>query len=85
MTELLSVRLESGVKKRLELLAKCSQRSKSFHAAEAISRYLEAEEWQLGEIHKGIEEADSGKIVDHEKVAKWLRSWGTRREKKPPQ
>ena len=52
MTEILSVRVDATVKKRLEALAKHSRRSKSFLAAEAIAAYVQAEERELGEIHK---------------------------------
>ena len=54
MTETLSIRLDSATKQRLDALAKRSQRSKSFLAAEAIAAYVEQEEWQLGEIHAAI-------------------------------
>ncbi len=50
MTETLSVRIDSETKKRLDALSKLSRRSKSFLAAEAITAYVESEEWQLGEL-----------------------------------
>jgi RHH-type transcriptional regulator, rel operon repressor / antitoxin RelB len=84
MTEILSVRIDSETKKRLDLLARRSRRSKSFLAAEAIAAYVEAENWQLAEIEAGIEDLDQGRVVSHEKVAKWLRSWGKPTEGKPP-
>jgi predicted transcriptional regulator len=52
MTEILSVRLDATVKKRLEAVAKRSGRSKSFLAAEAIAAYVQAEERGLGEIQQ---------------------------------
>jgi predicted transcriptional regulator len=84
MTETLSVRLDSKTKRRLEVLAKRSRRSKSFLAAEAITAYVAAEEWQLGEIQKAIDQLDSGQSVSHDRVAKWLRTWGSKRESQPP-
>ena len=84
MTTTLSVRIDSGTKKRLDALAKRSRRSKSFLAAEAIVAYVESEEWQLGELHAGIAELDSGQEVSHEKVSKWLNSWGKPGESKAP-
>jgi predicted transcriptional regulator len=77
MTETLSIRLDSATKQRLTALAKHSRRSKSFLAAEAIAAYVEREEWQLGEIRAAVGELDSGRAVSHEKVATWLKSWGT--------
>jgi RHH-type transcriptional regulator, rel operon repressor / antitoxin RelB len=76
MTETLSIRIDSDTKKRLDALSKRSKRSKSFLAAEAIAAYVATEEWQLGELQTGIAELESGKGVSHEKVSKWLKSWG---------
>jgi len=84
MTETLSIRIDAETKKRLDALSKRSKRSKSFLAAEAIAAYVESEEWQLGEIHAGVAEVESGQEVSHEKVSKWLRSWGKRGETKAP-
>lgn len=39
----------------------------SFLAAEAITAYVASEEWQLGEIHAGIEDLDSGKTISRQK------------------
>jgi RHH-type transcriptional regulator, rel operon repressor / antitoxin RelB len=84
MTETLSIRIDSETKRRLDLLARRSRRSKSFLAAEAITAYVQTEEWQLGEIQAGLRDLDRGHVVSHEKVATWLKSWGTRSERKPP-
>lgn len=84
MTETLSIRIDSETKKRLDALSKRSKRSKSFLAAEAITAFVDSEEWQLGEIRDGIEELDSGKGVGHEKVSKWLETWGKAGKKKAP-
>lgn len=84
MTETLSIRLDAGTKKRLDALSKRSRRSKSFLAAEAITAYVASEEWQLSEIQAGMKELDEGQGVSHEKVSKWLKSWGTAGETKAP-
>jgi RHH-type rel operon transcriptional repressor/antitoxin RelB len=84
MSETLSIRVDAGTKKRLDALSKRSRRSKSFLAAEAIAAYVESEEWQLGELQAGMAELDSGQEVSHEKVSKWLKSWGKPSETKAP-
>lgn len=84
MTETMSVRIDSGTKRRLEALSKLSNRSRSFLAAEAIAAYVESEEWQLGEIREAMSELDEGGGVDHAKVKKWLATWGTPVETKAP-
>ncbi|MFN0172358.1 MAG: CopG family ribbon-helix-helix protein [Bryobacteraceae bacterium] len=78
MTETPSIRIDGETKKRLDVLSKRPKRSKSFLAAEAIAVYVESEEWQLGEVEAGIAELDAGQGVSHEKVSKWLTSWGKR-------
>jgi RHH-type transcriptional regulator, rel operon repressor / antitoxin RelB len=84
MTATLSIRIDAETKKRLEALSRQAKRSKSFLAAEAIAAYVESEEWQLGELQAGIAELESGQSVSHEKVAKWLNSWGKPGETKAP-
>lgn len=84
MTETLSIRIDSETKKRLDALSKRSRRSKSFLAAEAIAAYVQAEEWQLGEIHGGIADLESGNVVSHGKASTWLKTWGKRDETKAP-
>jgi len=85
MTTTLSVRIDSKVRKRLEALAASSKRSKSFLAAQAIAAYVEAEEWQLGEIQAGLKDLGEGRAVSHERVSRWLRSWGQPGETSAPQ
>jgi RHH-type rel operon transcriptional repressor/antitoxin RelB len=64
----ISVCLDSKVKKRLEALAKTSKRSKSFLAAETIAAYVDAEEWQVTEIHQDLKHLDDGRLVPHDRV-----------------
>jgi predicted transcriptional regulator len=84
MTEAVTIRLDVGIKRRLDAMASRSKRSKSYLAAEAIAAYVEAEEWQLGEIQQGLADLSRGRAVSHEKAAKWLRSWGKPAGEKAP-
>ena len=84
MTETLSIRIDAATKKRLDALSKRAKRSKSFLAAEAITAYVDSEEWQIGEIQAAISELDAGKGVSREKVSGWLKTWGKTGEKKAP-
>jgi RHH-type transcriptional regulator, rel operon repressor / antitoxin RelB len=79
-----TVRVESDARKRLERLAKCTGRSRSFLAAEAIDAYLDANEWQVAGIRQAIASLDEGRGVAHEDVKGWVSSWGDRREKRAP-
>lgn len=67
----------------MDALSKRSKRSKSFLAAEAIAAYVESEEWQLGELQAGIAELEAGQTLSHEKLSKWLKSWGKAGKSKP--
>ena len=84
MTETLSIRLDSATKRRLDSLAKRSRRSKSFLAAEAITAFVDSEEWQLGELDAGLADLDAGHTVSHQRVSRWLNSWGKPGETKAP-
>jgi len=84
VSETLSIRIDGATKTRLDVLARQSKRSKSFLAAEAIAAYVESEEWQLAEIQAGQSELDAGQSVSHDKVSRWLKSWGKRGELKAP-
>jgi len=84
MSTTLSIRINDETKKRLQALARRARRSKSFLAAEAVAAYVEAESWQLDEIEAGLEDLDAGRAVSQQSVERWLRSWGGRRERKPP-
>jgi predicted transcriptional regulator len=84
MTETISIRIDAETKKRLDALSKRSRRSKSLLAAEAIAAYVDVEEWLLGEIQQGVADLESGKQVSHDRIAKWLSTWGQRGETKAP-
>ena len=79
-----TVRVETDVKKRLEKLAKSTGRSRSFLAAEALSEYLDVNEWQVAGIRKAIASLDRGGNIPHEQVKAWVKSWGGKRERPVP-
>ncbi len=77
----LTVRIEPGVKKRLEKLAKSTGRSRSFLAAEALNEYLDVNEWQVDGVKKAVASLDRGAAIRHEDVKEWVNSWGRKRER----
>jgi predicted transcriptional regulator len=86
MAETLSIPIDSATMERLHALARSSNRSTSSLAAEAITSFLEIEEWQLNEVRAAQDELDSSEEgVDHDKVAKWLKSWGGLNESEAPE
>jgi RHH-type transcriptional regulator, rel operon repressor / antitoxin RelB len=79
-----TVRIDAGVKKRLERLAKSTGRTRSFLAAEAINGYLEINEWQVAGIKRALASLDRGEGVPHDSVKDWVASWNSANEKPTP-
>jgi predicted transcriptional regulator len=73
-----SFRLESEKVAALDALADLMDRDRTYLLSEAVEIYLETQQWQLDQIRAGMDEADSGKVIDHTKVramaSKWRRS-----------
>jgi RHH-type rel operon transcriptional repressor/antitoxin RelB len=83
-TTTVTVRVSAALKNRLDKLADATARSRSWLAAHALQVYVEDQEWQLAVIRKGKKDMQAGRTVSHEKTARWLRSWGKKRELPPP-
>ena len=83
-TETFSVRLDPSAKKRLQKLAKSTGRSRAFLAAEAISAYLDTNEWQISGISRALASLDRGKGIAHARVSEWVTSWETPKERRSP-
>lgn len=75
MSTTMTIRLEDEVKERLDQLAEATQRSKSYLAAQAIGEFVENNEWQIGEIRTGLQEADAGEFASDKDVAGLARKW----------
>ena len=72
MTEPITLRLDTAMRKRLDKLAKSTDRSRASLAAEAVQQFVELNEWQIAAINDGVREADRGQFIDHAKLkAKW--------------
>jgi predicted transcriptional regulator len=52
-TSTVSAKLDPKVAKKLELLVKATDRSKSYLVAEAIETYVEDQAWQIEAIKEG--------------------------------
>lgn len=83
-TETLSIRLDEEVKRRLESIATITRRSRSFLAAEAITRYVDQEIQQLADIEAGLTELDSGQGIPGEKARRHLRKHSQRQSRRKP-
>lgn len=68
-TAVLTFRVPVEVKQQLDVLAKSTQRSKSWLAGEALKQYLDLEAWQIGEIRHALQEAEAGDFASDEEIA----------------
>jgi len=72
LNEPVTLRLDSATRKRLDKLAKATERSRAALAADAVKQYVELNEWQITAIQAGVREADEGRFIDHARLkAKW--------------
>ncbi len=74
-TNTMTIRLPAKIKSRLAQLAKVTERSKSWLAADAIRTYLELQEWQIREIKAGVKEADAGDFASEAEVNAVFSKW----------
>ncbi len=72
MNEPVTLRLDPDVRKRLDKLAKATDRSRAALAAEAVRQFVELNEWQIAAIQEGIRDAEKGRFIDHARLkSKW--------------
>jgi predicted transcriptional regulator len=75
---ILTLRLDSSLRTRLDKLAAATRRSRSFLAAEAIRDYVALNSWQIEEIHKGLAEAERGEFASEREVRRVAKKWARR-------
>lgn len=85
---MLGVRLDEQLEGRLSALAAKTQRTKSYLAKEALTRYIvEEERKQLEDeltMARWEEYQEAGEAVSNEAMMDWLDSWGGDQEKSCP-
>ena len=79
-----TIRVDSAMKRRLEKLARSTGRSRSWLAAEALSEYLDVNEWQIAGIRQAANSLERGEGVPHNGVKEWIDFWGSENERAPP-
>jgi predicted transcriptional regulator len=71
----MTVEVPLDVKQRLEGLARATDQSEARLATEAISSYVDLQEWQVRQIEQGLREADAGDFASDEEVAAVFARW----------
>jgi RHH-type transcriptional regulator, rel operon repressor / antitoxin RelB len=74
-TAKMTVDVPASVKERLKELARTTARPEASLVRDAISSYVELQEWQIGEIRKGIQEADAGEFASEQEVTEVFAKW----------
>jgi predicted transcriptional regulator len=74
------------MKARLERLATATDRTSTWLVHDALTRYLDVNEWQVAGIRGAVADAEKHpeSFIGHDEVDAWLRSWGRPNERKPP-
>ena len=83
-SETFTVRVNADIKKRLAKLAESTGRTRSFLTAEAITEYLDTNEWQVAGIKAAIASTGHEGTIAYEDMEAWINSWGTNSELTPP-
>lgn len=73
-SETITIRVPAEVRSQLELIAKSTQRTKSFLAAQAISRFVETELQIVEGIKAGLTDVEAGRVVSHGEAMKRIRA-----------
>jgi len=73
---LISARVSPELAERLAALARLTNRSKSYLAAQAIEEFVNVEEWHVRAIKEGIAAAERGEVKAHDYALDILKTWG---------
>lgn len=71
-----SVRLQAELNEQVTAIAHSLDRPKSWVIEQAIKDFVAVQTWQMAAIDEGFRAADAGRMVAHDEVAAWVRSWG---------
>ena len=74
-TARMTVEIPVQLKDRLEEIAKTTDASSAELALDAITSYIEVQEWQIRQIEEGLREADAGDFAGDEEVAAVFARW----------
>ena len=85
MASEVSLQIDAGTMRSLEVEAKRQQRSASHLAGEAIEVMLRNCAEKRAAVRAALEEAEEGLFVSEKAMNDWVSSWGTDSETPPPE
>jgi len=68
-TESMTITLEPSLRQRLEALSQETQRDETALIEEALSHFLDLQEWQRQRIEQGLAAADRGEFITDDDMA----------------
>lgn len=74
--KILNVRLPAELHGQLEQLVQATGRTKSFLTVEALTRYVDQEQWQIADIQAGLQEAERGEFATSDEVGAVFAKYG---------
>ena len=75
-------RVSAETKRKLQALARSTNRSESYLAQAALAEYISVNEWQVDLIASRLAEAKhGGAVVPHAEVAAWVATGGKARKR----
>ena len=76
--QLVSFRLDTDKLSALDTLAGALDRDRTFLLTEAVTAYLDVQQWHIQQIKAGSRQADAGELIDHRQVKKLAARWRRR-------
>jgi len=73
--ETITFRIEPEKREALDAIAALMDRDRSYVLNEAISAYLEVNQWQIEHIQEGLRQADAGKFATEIEVKAGFEKW----------
>ena len=65
----ITVRVPESVRNQLDALAKATERTRQYHALDALRQYIASEAWIVAKIQEGVADADAGRFATPERIA----------------
>ena len=71
----ITFRLDAHKREALDAIAEVADRDRSYVLKEAIDAYLDAHQWQIEHIKKGLRQAEAGQFATEKEVARAFARW----------
>ncbi|TRW17590.1 CopG family ribbon-helix-helix protein [Glacieibacterium frigidum] len=84
-TRALDVSIKAEIADRVDAMAAGTERAREEIVEEALSNWLDTEDWKDQRTRASMASADAGHVIDHERVVEWAMSLGTENPLPRPQ